>query len=260
MPLLIRILFLLVTVFATIGITHAAEDAHGLYTRILQDHVDENGLVDYKSLSVDKRLGEYLKQLEQTDPSALGENDRLAFWINVYNAFTLQLILDNYPLESIHDLHDLFSWKLSVVTSKSIWDKDIIEIKGKPMSLFDVEKKEVWERFKEPRIHFALVCASISCPKLRREAYEGHKLEQQLESQTGYFLKNVSKNKYDLKRRKAWVSEIFDWYKKDFGKNKQERLRFIARYAPDEVAASIRENPEQWKIGYIDYDWGLNEQ
>lgn len=251
-------LSLLVFCFAQLAI---ADPTHALYTEILVDHVDEAGLVDYQGVAGDERLAVYLEQLRGTNPDTLAtREERLAFWLNAYNAFTLKLIVDNYPLESIHELHSSFNWKLAVVSGKSVWDEDIVEINGETMSLFDIELKEVWEAFEDPRIHFGLVCASLSCPKLRREAYEAETVDQQLDEQARSFLANESKNRFDLGKRRAEVSEIFNWYKKHFGRKASDRIEYIARFAPEEVAADMRANPGDWKIRHLSYDWGLNGQ
>ncbi len=238
----------------------ADEGQHRLYTELLREYVDDAGLVNYRKLAEDERLPAYLQQLEQTDPSALSSDDRQAFWYNAYNAFTLQLIADHYPLKSIHELHKSISWKLAVVGGKSIWDADLVTINGKTMSLFDIEKREIWDAFGDARAHFALVCAAKSCPKLRREAYEGYKLDQQLDDQARLFLGNAAKNSYDVEARKASLSQIFNWYKKHFGKNRKKRILYIAQYVPEDVAKSMRANPSSWKIRHLSYDWDLNEQ
>ena len=127
------------------------------------------------------------------------------------------------------------------------------------MTLNEIEHEIIRKKFKEPRIHFALVCASISCPPLRNEAYEGYKLNEQLEDQAKLFFNDRTKNKFDLKNRTAFLSKILDWYDNDFGNNDEEVLLFIAKYLPEKLSKDIQENTEEWDIDYLPYNWDLNE-
>ncbi len=140
---------------------------HQLFTDILQKYV-LNGLVDYKNLKNDNRLDKYLSQLSNTDPDKLKGNEKLAFWINAYNAFTLQIVIENYPIESITDLNT-GGKIIAYLLGDTVWDKEFITINNKKYSLNDIEHK-ILRKMNEPRIHFAIVCASISCPELLNEA------------------------------------------------------------------------------------------
>ena len=218
---------------------------NALYTELLQAYVND-GHVDYARLCEDERLDRYLEELSATDPEAFAsEEDRLAFWINAYNAFTLKIICDNYPLESINELH--FGGLIAgSILNKTVWDKKFIVINGETMSLNHIEHDIVRPVFEDPRAHFALVCASKSCPALRPEAYEGDRLNAQLDDQGRVFIASPDKNYFETDRRVAHISKIFDWFKKDFGKNDEERLLFIARFAAEDVASSIRTDPGAW--------------
>lgn len=187
---------------------------HQLFTEILSKYV-RNRLVDYKNLKDDNHLDKYLSQISKTDPNKLTRKEKLAFWVNMYNAFTLQVVRDNYPIESITDLHT-GGKIIGYLLGNTVWDKKFIIINNKKYSLNDVEHK-ILRKMNEPRIHFAIVCASISCPELLNEAYEADKIEDQLENQTKKFLNDKTKNDFDLKNREANISEIFNWFEEDFG-------------------------------------------
>ena len=234
------------------------DDQHSLFTQILQDYVS-NGLVKYKGLKDDRRLDKYIKQLENTDPNKImNEKNRLALWINAYNAYTLMFIIEEYPVESINDLH----WGglyLGSLLGTTIWDDEKIVINGSELSLNNIEHDIIRKKFNEERIHFALVCASISCPPLLNEAYEGYKLDKQLGEQAELFFNDVTKNKFDKNTRTASVSKILSWYEDDFGENEQAILNYAAQFIDKETADDIKKNLSEWKINYLSYNWDLNE-
>lgn len=229
---------------------------HQIFSDVLSKYV-KNGLVDYKGLEKENNLNKYLKQLSATNPDKLSHNEKLAFWINAYNAFTLQVIRDNYPVKSITDLHT-GGKVIGYLLGKTVWDKEFITINDKKYSLNDIEHK-ILRKMNEPRIHFAIVCASISCPELRNEAFEADKIDAQLQEQTTKFLNDKTRNHFDLKNRKAYISEIFNWFGEDFGKTDENILKFIANYIPLGISNDIKNNISKWDISFNDYDWNLNE-
>lgn len=229
-----------------------------LFTEILKEHV-HNGLVDYKSLKNDLRLNKYIDQLSNTDYKKLKKEDALAFWINAYNAFTLKVIVDNYPVESITDLNS-GGKIIGYILGKTIWDKKFFSINKKKMSLGEIEHEILRKEFKEPRIHFAIVCASISCPQLRNEAFEADRIDEQLNSQAAEFINDSSRNYFDIKKREAYLSKIFSWFDEDFGNSDENVLKFISKYLPYDVAKEIKENLSDWDISYKEYNWNLNKQ
>jgi hypothetical protein len=234
------------------------KDSHGLFTELLAQYVHD-GKVNYNELRKDDRLEKYLSQLSQTNPETIeNDKDRLAFWINAYNAFTLKTICENYPVESIKDL-SFGGSVLGKVLNTTAWDKKFIEINGMEMSLNHIEHEIIRKKFKDPRIHFALVCAAVSCPPLRSEAYEGYKLDEQLNEQGKIFFGDKSKNYFEVDKQVAHLSKILDWYGSDFGANGAELLRAIAPFLPAQIASAVEKNPDAWKIEYNDYDWSLNE-
>ena len=235
-----------------------ATDSYELLTAVLRGYV-RAGKVQYAPLCKDGRLKDSIAQLAGTNPDTLpDQNAKLAFWINAYNAYTIQAICGRYPIKSINDLHG-GGLVLGSIMNTTVWDRDFVVINNKKMTLNHIEHKIVRPLFHDPRAHFALVCASKSCPALRFEAFEGNRLDEQLNDQGMLFFADPYRNRFDVPEKKATLSKILDWYSKDFGPDRKTVLLFVARFLPDDLAASIRSEPEAWKISYLDYDWSLNE-
>jgi len=250
---------IIIILFAWLSISCAQQNIdHSVFTELLKEY-NHNGYLDYEALTNENKLDEYLKMLVEVNPNKFISGDsRMAFWINVYNAFTIKAIVDNYPIESINDLHS-GGRVLGHILSTTIWDDDFIIIDGKEYSLNDIEHEILRKDFNEPRIHFAIVCASISCPLLRTEAFDNERLNFQLEEQAIQFFNDESRNKFDLENKTAYLSKILDWFEEDFGENDMEVLLFVSNYIGEEIAKNIMQNVDEWSIEYLDYDWGLNE-
>lgn len=225
------------------------EVPHSVYDELLQKYVDDNGLVNYKGLKSERsKLKSYLRLLESNPPQAnWTEDQQLAYWINAYNAFTLELILEHYPVSSIKEIGSTI--KIPFVSTA--WDIKFINIGGKQYDLNNLEHGIIRKKFDEPRIHFALVCAALSCPKLQNRAYLPEKLDEQLSKAARDFLSNPSKNKFESSN-KATLSKIFNWYGGDFNNN-GTLIQFINQFAP------VKLNKDA-EIGWMDYNWALNEQ
>lgn len=252
-----RMLFVAATTIMAIPVFANAMESHSLFTAILQDHV-EDGVVNYGDLRSDARLGAYLDQLSAAAPESLAnDDDKLAFWINAYNAFTLKIVCDNYPIESINELHFVNRY-VGWLLKKMVWDKKFIEIAGKRISLNHIEHEIIRKEFKEPRAHFALVCASKSCPPLRSEAFEGSELDAQLQDQGRAFFADSKRNRVDSERKTVHLSAIFSWFKKDFGRTDRDILEFAAQFLSESTARAILSNPGAWTVEHLDYDWSLN--
>jgi hypothetical protein len=244
---------------ALIPASSLAVESHSLFTAVLADHV-EGGLIDYRSLRGDRRFDQYVQQLARTDPDGIPSKEaRLAFWLNAYNVHTLKLIRDNYPVKSINDLHGRGA-VLRKVLKKTVWDRPVVTINNRKMTLNEIEHKIIRPVFKDPRVHFALVCAANSCPPLRAEAYEGDKLDAQLKDQARGFLTDVSKNSFDTAKKTAEISMIFSWFVQDFGGTNKDVMSYISRFLPEDVAGRIKVDPGRWIVRYKEYDWSLNEQ
>lgn len=233
---------------------------HSAFNEVLQEYVNEQGMVDYARLKESGDLDVYLQQLAQTDPSSLDESEQLAFWINAYNAQTIKLILDNYPVESIRRITPVSvpGTSVNIPGVNDPFDLEFATIGGETYSLNDIEHGTIREEFDEPRIHFALVCAAMSCPKLRREAYTGAELDAQLEDQTTTFLHNEAKNQIPADDETIRLSKIFDWFGGDFGSSKAERQAFLAPFFEGDVRQKLEEGT--YDIKFVDYDWTLNDQ
>ncbi|MBN2484048.1 MAG: DUF547 domain-containing protein [Candidatus Omnitrophica bacterium] len=251
------IFFLLLLSFICSPITSFADPAHYLFTALLSEHV-KDGLVDYTRLCNDGRFLYYIDQLKNTDPDTLDHNQQLAFWLNAYNAYTLKIVCEHYPIKSINNLH-LGGLTLGTVLRKTIWDRDFVVINNQPTTLHVIEHDILRGKFYEPRIHFALVCAAKSCPPLRDEAYEADFIEYQLNDQGRRFLADHEKNRFDTEKKIAFLSKIFDWFSKDFGDTKAQMLTYLSRFLPAQIAETIQEDISSWRIKHLKYDWRLNE-
>ena len=210
---------------------------HSNWNILLQKYVDKNGTVNYRSWGKNQSaLDNYIKLLERKPPAPyFDKNDSLAYFINAYNAITVKLILDNYPVESIRDIKDP-------------WDSVFLKLPTGNLTLNDIEHK-ILRKIDEPRIHFAINCASASCPQLFNEAFRASKIPKQLETATALFINDTTKNQIEY--NKINLSRIFLWFSKDFG-SKKERITFIQKY-------SHKEFDNQAEITYKKYDWSLNE-
>jgi len=221
-----------------------------LFTQVLGEHV-KNGVVDYRAIKADKRFADYIAMLQQVDPETIPANERLAFWINAYNAFTIKIVVDKYPLKSIMS-------KTAYAFGKSNFQKKLVTINGMQYSLNDIENNII-RPYGDPRIHFAINCAAISCPPLRAEAYEASRLSEQMDEQTRNFLNNPEKNSFDIVKKQAKLSKVFDWFKEDFEKYTTSVTDFISRYLPPEQSQKLRTDGKSFKIYHHDYNWDLND-
>ena len=218
---------------------------HDQWTNLLKTYVTTEGYVDYKGIKEhESELDAYLTVLSKNHPTSdWDKNDQLAFWINAYNAFTVKLIVKNYPVVSIKDLGG------SIYKVNTPWDEKFIHIGEETYDLNNIEHGIIRKEFSDPRIHFAVNCASISCPPLRNEAYVGSKLNAQLDDQAKRFINDASKNK--IAKNKAQLSKIFTWFKGDFTASGLSIAEFINQYSTVKMT-------EKMKVTYFDYDWNLN--
>lgn len=210
---------------------------HDLWDGLLKTYVDVNGNVDYSNFKKDSPvLNEYLNHLAKNPISKTAKKEeRLAYYINLYNAGTVQLILENYPLNSIRNIF-------------RPWGKDRVHIGNEKFSLGYIEH-DILRKMNEPRIHFAINCASYSCPKLLNEAFLPSKIEKQLNQATIDFVNDISKNK--ISTHSVQLSKIFKWYKQDFTKN-NSLLDYLNNYSNIPIS-------DDSKIDFLNYDWHLNE-
>ncbi len=222
---------------------------HARWDRLLHRYVHD-GVVDYTGIRGAGRdeLDAYLGELSSVSSTASwGRDEALAFWLDAYNAWTVKLIVDHPGVTSIKKVTTVGSpWKLSFIPMRATGAESI--------SLDDIEHGVIRPKFADPRIHVAVVCASISCPALRSEAYVGSRLDAQLDDQARAFLADTTRNQVDAGRKVLRISSIFDWYGKDFEATGGVRA-FLERHGPPAMAQGAREG---WPIEHLDYDWGLN--
>ena len=253
-------ILVLVLCLSRVGLAGAAPPAlssdpdstrHALFGRLLQRHVDAQGDVNYEALRAqsDSLLAPYLQVLARTRPATLDRDARLAFWINAYNAYTLKLIVDHYPVKSIRDID-------GPPGGGTPFERPVGRVADTVRTLDEIEHEIIRERFDEPRIHFALVCAAKSCPRLRREAYTGPRLDAQLDDQARRFLHHPQKNHIPAGDGAIALSRILKWYGSDFGPTPTALQRALAPYFEGSVRDSLAQGA--YTIRYRPYDWTLN--
>src|SRR6056297_238279 len=229
---------------------------HSGWDRLLKKFVDVGGMVEYtgwKASRADRQaLNRYLNRLSHASfPRSSSRQAALAFWINAYNALTVEGILREYPTSSIRNhTAKLFGYNL--------WEDFRLLVGGRPYSLEEIEH-EILRKMGEPRIHFAIVCASIGCPRLLNEAYTADQLEQQLTMNSRNFFANQRNLRFDSSRQHFQLSSILEWFGEDFGANQAAQLRTIAPYFPQGAAQQFA-SQGRGSVSYLDYDWGLNDQ
>ena len=212
---------------------------HSQWDKLLKKHVNSQGLANYKAFKNDRqKLDAYLKMLSEQNPSNdWSIQELLAYYINLYNAATVKLILENYPTKSIKDID-------------GAWTKGHVSVGNKELSLGGIENG-ILRKMNEPRIHFAINCASMSCPKLLNEAYTAAKINEQLERVSKEF---INSDKNEISPQTPKLSSIFDWYQKDFTVNgKKDVIGFINKYSKTKINQGVA-------LTYKNYDWNLNEQ
>lgn len=238
---------------------------HAVWGGLLKEFVHDGGLLDYQGLAKKRgELNRYLRSLEAVTPAEFAKwsgSQREALWINAYNAYAVRLILDHYPVESIKDLGGFFS---------SVFSKEFIPLQhlagvdkrskadgSDKLTLGEVEHDILAQISKKPLFHFAIVCASWSCPELLNQAYTADKLKQQLETQARAFLADASKNNQRIEGGKLRVSKIFDWAEDELDTYPGGIRGLIKDYGPATVVNAANFANVKWK--YRDYDWSLNE-
>ena len=210
---------------------------HSLWNELLKKHVAKNGSVHYKGFIADKKIfNQYLKILANNPPQEKWSKEaKLAFWMNAYNAFTIKLITENYPLESIKDI-------------RNPWDKKFIKIGTKSYDLNEIEH-DILRKMNEPRIHFGINCASVSCPPLANKAFTKSNVNESLDQLAKRFINDANFNV--ITQNQVSLSKIFKWFSKDF-KTEGSLIDYLNNYS----AIRIENNA---KISYKDYNWDLNE-
>lgn len=225
------------------------DHSHKSWDQILKQYTSKKGKQVYFKYNElknnENELNSYLRQLESVSKETFNifeRDQKLAFWINAYNAYTIQIILKNYPVKSIKDISS--GW-----FSSGPWKKEFINLFGKNMSLDNIEHDTIRKEFDEPRIHFAVNCASIGCPSLLEEAFVSSRLNGQLDKAALNFLQNKSKNY--VKGNILYLSKIFEWYGSDFSKKHGDFKNYIIK--------TLNLPHKNYDVKFNDYNWNLNE-
>lgn len=231
-------ILLLVTAILTLYNVNAQTS---IFNGLLQKNVTIEGKVDYKTFKNDlPKLKKYISYLEKTVPdTSWSKNKQKAFWINAYNAYTILLILHEYPLKSIIDINK---------NGKTAWKIPFVKVGGKTYTLDHIEHEILRKKFLDPRIHVGVNCASISCPKLGNIAFTEENIETELTKLMKEFINDSSRN--IISKNKIQISSIFNWFKDDFTKNGSV-IDFLNKYSETEISSKA-------KISYLKYDWTLN--
>jgi len=222
------------------------------WTAVLGRYV-RNGFVDYAGLERDGQpaLDAYLRTLETVAgrQSGWSREQRLAYWINAYNAYTIRLILDNYPLETIRSIGFL---------PGAAFRQRFIPLgpEGAEMTLDDIEHRILRPEFEDARIHFAIVCASVSCPSLQSQAYRAGEIDAQLDAAARQFLADDTKNRLDPSSATLFLSSIFDWFREDFERDAGSLEAYVGRFLGESAASTLRNG--EFRTRFLDYDWSLN--
>lgn len=230
---------------------------HTLWDKALKTYSSQ-GLVKYAALQKnDQDLKNYLDSLasvSKTQYDSFTKDQQLAFWINAYNAFTVKAILDHYPIQrKATYLKGLAYPESSIRQIPGVWDKLTWNAAGQKIVLQDIENKILRQELKEPRIHFAINCASLGCPALRSEAYRAGSIEKQLDQAASEFINNPQKNRFDVAAGTLYLSQIFKWFGEDFG----DLPAYLSHHAVQDKPVFLP--GKKWKIQWLPYDWSLNE-
>lgn len=223
---------------------------HSLFDGLLAEFVDDKGLIDYNGIGHDPRLGRYMEMLAEADIEGMSRDERLAFWINAYNAVTIDKVIKWKPKKSVRETLIPGLW-----TATKFYESREHVVAGRTVSPDDIENDILRKEFQDPRIHFAIICASSGCPPQPRFAYTGENVQGKLEQETTSYLRSPRGMQVQREKGVLAISSIFKWFGGDFVKKSGAVLDFIRPYATDEVRSFMETNPE---VTYLDYNWALN--
>ncbi len=246
--------------------------SHADFEAFLRRHVDEEGRLDYAAVASDRTdLDRYLTQLAGVSPDSDPERfptdrDRLAYWLNAYNASVISLVLAHYPIASVMDVRPPLPFRF-LPSGAGFFVFHRVMLGGRRVTLYGLEHRIIRRRFQDPRIHFALNCASRGCPRLPATAFSSTALEKQLESESRSFVADEQNARVDAQARTLYLSSIFDWFEEDFTHwlaehrpgVKRSLRSYVLLYASESKGASIRECSD-CRLAFVPYDWALNDQ
>ncbi len=243
------------TVFLMTGfirVVAAAGFDHLRFDQILYQYVNNKGRVDYNGIAANPIFKAYITSLETADINALSGNAQLAFWLNAYNAVTIDKVIKWKPKKSVRETLLPGIW-----TSTRFFATRQHTVAGKQMSQDDIEHDILRKQFKDPRIHFAIICASSGCPPLPRLAYTENNVQAKLEEETRKYINSQRGIRIDHTENTLYLSKLFDWFAKDFELKAGSVLGFVKPYISEDLRAFLERKP---KTAYIHYDWALNAQ
>jgi hypothetical protein len=223
---------------------------HSQFDQILQAYVDDEGLVDYNAIAKDTRFQNYMERIKTAETDEMTVDGRLAFWINAYNAVTIDKVIKWKPKKSVRETAIRGLW-----TSTKFFTSREHVVAGKQLSQDDIEHEILRKQLKDPRIHFAIVCASSSCPKLARFAFSEEQVQRQLEEETRKYINSDRGTRIDYAENTLYLSKLFDWFAGDFKNASGSVLAFIKPYLEPDALTFLERKP---KIEYLRYNWALN--
>jgi hypothetical protein len=248
-----KFMVFLVSILVVVGMVHEAFAGtfdHSNFDQVLKAYVDDKGLIDYNGIAKEPRFHEYIKYLKTAKVDKLSKDGKLAFWINAYNAATIDKVIKWKPKKSVRETFIPGVW-----TSTKFYTTREHTVAGKLMSPDDIEHEILRKRFNDPRIHFAIVCASSGCPPQPRFAYTEENVQAMLEEETRKYLNSKRGTRIDNSENTLYLSKIFEWFADDFIKQSGSAAEFIKPFVNAEVLSFLERNP---KISYLDYSWALN--
>jgi hypothetical protein len=237
----------------TIGHPQAARAAdfdHSKFDQILKTYVDHQGRVDYNGIAGDEAFHEYIASLENAKADSLSRDGQLAFWINAYNAVTIDKVIKWKPKKSVRETFVPGVW-----TGTKFFTSREHTVAGQRLSQDDIEHEILRKRFKDPRIHFAVICASSGCPRLPQVAYTAENVQARLEEETRMYLHSERGLQIDYVENTIMLSKLFDWFAGDFESKSGSVTNFIKPYLDEKAMAFLDRMP---KMSYISYNWALN--
>ncbi len=238
------------------GTPASNDDLYAPWARVLTGYVDDEGLVDYAGLKGAglADLEAFMTAIATVEPASFAnDQERMAFWINAYNAVVIWGVVERYPLDSVRDVGAL--WGLI-----GGFFKQKYPVAGRDMSADNIEHDTLRARFDDERIHWALVCAAFGCPRLLDRPYRAETLDETLAQQSYEFLRQPRGLQLDRDGGTLYVSSYFDWYEDDFKAVAEDVVDYALRYAPADDAEYISEHRDKMRLQIMDYDWALNDQ
>lgn len=245
------VLLLSISLWFIPGVSAATFD-HSKFDQALKKYVDDKGLVDYNSIAKDSGFSEYVQSLQTARVEELSRDGQLAFWINAYNAVTIDKVIKKKPKKSVRETFVPGVW----TGTKFFTSREHI-VAGKRLSQDDIEHEILRKQFKDPRIHFAIICASMGCPPLPRIAYTEENVQARLEEETREYLNSPRGTRIDRAENTLHMSKLFDWFATDFIQKSGSTLAFMQPYLHEEVRIFLERDP---MISYLEYNWALNAQ